>query len=342
MTTENIILSNLIYNEEFGRKVVPFLKEEYFTNITERITYELINEYVKKYNKFPSTEAILIELDNSTGFNENVYKETKLLIKSIQNSKFDIEWLIDTSEKWCQKQATHLALEKIIEIHQDVNNTHKGEMLQILMYAEAVSFDSSVGHDFLEDSEERYNLYTKINKLDCKTKVPFNLHYLNEITRGGVSQKTLNIIMGAAGLGKTACLCSFAASQLEAGYNVLYITLEIAEEKIAERIDANLLDISINDLILVNENGYKNRIENLKRKTNGRLFIKEYPTTSAGASHFRYLIRELKIKKHFKPDIVYIDYINICSSSRMTLKSGNSYLYIKSICEELRGLAVEE
>jgi replicative DNA helicase len=343
MTVEKIILSNLIYKEDFSRKVIPFLKPDYFAEITERIIYTLIDEYVKKYNSCPSQQALSIELDNSTGINESVFKDTKDLIHSLKEEKTDISWLLDTSEKWCQKRATHLALEKIIEIHHtEGNNSPKGEMLQILMDAEAVCFDDSIGHEFLEDSEGRLELYSQISSGKCDIKVPFHLQYFNEITRGGVSQKTFNMFMGGPGIGKTLVLCDCAAAQLAMGYNVLYITLEMSEESIAERIDANLLDIPINSLIFFEPDGYRGLIKKLKKKTNGRLFIKEYPTTSAGASHFRYLLRELKIKKNFKPAIIYIDYVNICASSRMTLKNGNSYLYIKSICEELRGLAVEE
>ena len=339
---ENIILYSLIYNEEYGRKVIPFIKTDYFLEITEKIVFELINEYVKKYNSFPSKPALFIELDNSTGINESVYKNTKTLINSYKDEKPNLSWLFGITEEWCKKRAIHLALEKIIEIHQDSNSSHKGEMLQILMDAEAVCFDVSVGHDFLEDSENRFNLYSNINSGESNTKVPFDLHYLNEITRGGVSQKTLNVFMGSTGVGKTLVLCHCAASQLIMGHNVLYITLEMAEEKIAERIDANLLDIPINDLIIHSRERYLSKIEKLKKKTNGRLIIKEYPTTSAGASHFRYLLRELKVKKSFVPNIIYIDYLNLCTSTRASLKNGNSYNYIKSIAEELRGLAVEE
>jgi len=339
MAIETTILSNLVFNEEFSRKTIPFLKEDYFTNQQDRLVFKLITEYVNKYNAFPSKEALAIDLSNKDGISEESFKQSKeLIIALTQDTETKIDWLLDQTEKFCQDKAIYNAIMASIGILDDsTGKTSKGSIPQILSDALAVSFDTHIGHDFLEDADSRYEFYhTK------ETRIPFDLDYFNKITQGGLPRKTLNIALAGTGVGKSLFMCHCAAANLSKGLNVLYITLEMAEERIAERIDANLLDTSLDDLKLLPKDVYDKKISRIKGKTNGKLVIKEYPTACAGSANFRHLLNELKLKKNFEPAIIYIDYLNICMSSR--IKHGanvNSYTLVKAIAEELRGLAVE-
>jgi len=338
MSIEKVILSNLVENEEYSRKVIPFLKSEYFQSVSQRIVYNIIDEYVKKYNAFPSKEALNIDLENQNGINEQTFKESKELIEELRSDKNDLQWLLDQTEKYCQEKAVYNAIMSSIQILDDkTGKVNKGSIPQILSDALAISFDSHVGHDFLEDMDSRFEYYHR-----KENRIPFDLSYLNAITNGGLPNKTLNIALAGTGVGKSLFMCHCAGSNLSKGYNVLYITLEMAEEEIAKRIDANLIDSTMDDLINLPKKYYDSKIEKIKNKTAGKLIIKEYPTACAGSANFRHLLNELKVKKNFVPDIIYIDYLNICVSSRIKQGSNiNSYTYIKAIAEELRGLAVE-
>lgn len=340
---EKLVLTNLIFNEEFGRKVSPFLKTEYFTEMPNKVIYELANEYVLKYNAFPSVEVLNIELGKATGLNQDVFTQTKALLRDLKLTVvYDNDYLSDATEEWCQNRALHLALLQSIKITEgEDKNFSKGAIPNILSDALAVSFDTVIGHDFIEDADSRFDFYHK-----KEARVPFHLDLLNKITNGGLPNKTLNIILAGVNVGKSMFMCDMAAHHLEMGYKVLYITLEMAEERIAERIDANLLDISIDDLKSINKTIYRCKMEKLKGTCDnrgGRLYIKEYPTACAGVGNFRHLLHELKLKKRFVPDIIYVDYINLCISARYRHGNNNmnSYSYIKAIAEELRGLAVE-
>ena len=337
---EDTILSHLIYDEEYTRKVIAFLKPEYFTDNKHKTTYIAISDYIMKYNSCPSIEALKIEIGSTTGLNETSYYDVAEYIAELKNDdQTSTQWLLDNTEKFCQDKALYNAIMESITIIDDSKNTNlsKGSIPKILSDALAVSFNTSIGHDYFDDADTRYDFYhTK------EDKVPFDLSLLNEITKGGVSKKTLNIIMAPTGVGKSLVMCHMAASNLMLGKNVLYITLEMAEERISERIDVNLLDIPFDELAVLTKEAFKRRVDKVKEKTPGKLIVKEYPTSSAGVATFRALLNELKIKKNFVPDIIYIDYLNIAVSSR--IKMGNavsSYSYIKSIAEEFRGLAIE-
>lgn len=336
---EEQILSKLVFDEDYLRKTVPFLKEEYFTSRTDKHLYKLITEYVKKYNNCPSVPALVIEVDNLTGISDDEHKELLDNVRKLKNDEVDKAWLLDQTEKFCQDKAIYNAIMNSIQILDGRNQKQdKGSIPQILSDALAVSFDSHVGHDFLEDYLHRYDFYHK-----KEDRIPFDLEYFNRITKGGLPNKTLNIALAGTGVGKSLFMCHCAASNLSAGHNVLYITLEMSEEKIAERIDANLLNVQIDELTVLPKDAYEKKVNRVKEKTTGKLVIKEYPTASAGANHFRHLLNELNLKRNFVPDIIYIDYLNICISSRLKFGSNvNSYSYIKSIAEELRGLAVEQ
>jgi replicative DNA helicase len=344
MTAERIedaIFSSLLYNEQYGRKVMPFIQGDYFTERNDKILFDLINNYVTSYNKFPSKEAIIIELLNIKNLNEDDYKSLKTYVKNFKDMKYEESWLLEKTEVFCKDKALYNALMKAIKIVDDSNNKSDklsvGAIPSILSEALGVSFDTSIGHDFLEDIEQRYEFYHLV-----ENKIKFDLDFMNKITKGGVSRKTLNIAMAGTGAGKSLFMCHCAANNLKDGLNVLYITLEMAEERIAERIDANLLDIPLDELKQLPKESYLKRLGKIKKKTDGKLVIKEYPTASASSGNFRYLINELALKKKFKPDVIYIDYLNICSSAR--IKQGaavNSYTYIKAIAEEIRGLAIE-
>jgi len=335
---ENTILSNLIYNEEYSRKVLPFLKKEYFTVNEEVVLFNIINSYTVKYNNLPSKEAVSIELSNLKTITEEEYKVTKILLDTLKlDDKTEQQWLLDTTEKFCKDRAVHNAVLSGIKILDGKDKKHTPEAIPgILSEALAVSFDTHIGHDYLNQTDDRFDYYHREEE-----RLKFDLTYFNRITKGGLPPKTLNVALAGTGVGKSLFMCHLAASMITQGKNVLYITLEMAEERIAERIDANLLDVTIDELYELPKEYFDNKVNKLRNKINGQLIIKEYPTASAHSGHFKGLIDELALKKSFKPDILFIDYLNICSSSRF--KGGNisSYFYIKAIAEELRGLAVQ-
>jgi replicative DNA helicase len=341
MNLERAIFNNLLNNETYARKTIPFLKPEYFHNRNDKVVFELINAYVMEYNAFPTKEAMLVDLNNRDNISEDQFKECKEIVEEIPDQPdqlSNVDWLVDQTEKFCQDKAIYNAIMASIQVMDDKSGKlSKGSIPQLLSDALAVSFDTSIGHDFIEDAESRFEFYHRKEE-----RLPFDIDYLNKITRGGLPRKTLNILLAGTGVGKTLAMCHFAASYMAAGKNVLYITMEMAEEKIAERIDANLLNVPLDELSVLPKDSYDKKMARLKEKTVGRLIVKEYPTSTAGAANFRHLLNELKIKKNFVPDVIFIDYLNICMSSR--LKQGanvNSYTYIKAIAEELRGLAVE-
>jgi archaellum biogenesis ATPase FlaH len=334
---ENTILTNLFYNENYTRKALPFIKPYYFSKKDERELYAEVEKFVTKYKNLPTKESILIELNNRKDLNEEEYKGIKDLVNTISYEETDLQWLLDTTEKFCKDRAVHNAVLDGIKILDNKDKTRTPEAIpSILADALAVSFDNHIGHDYIEDAKARFDWYHTKEK-----KYPFDLSFFNRITKGGVPSKTLNIALAGTGVGKSLFMCHVASSFLTQGQNVLYITLEMAEERIAERIDANLFDVTIDDLHAMPKELYDNKLTKLEGKTKGKLIIKEYPTASAHAGHFRSLLNELALKKSFKPQVIFIDYLNICASSRF--KGGNisSYFYIKAIAEELRGLAVE-
>jgi archaellum biogenesis ATPase FlaH len=334
---ENTILTNLFHNEDYTRKTLPFIKPHYFSKKDERELYVEIEKFVLKYKNLPTKEAILIELNNRKDLNEEEYKGIKDLVNTISYEETDLQWLLDTTEKFCKDRAVHNAVLDGIKILDNKDKTRTPEAIPtILADALAVSFDNHIGHDYIEDAKARFDWYHTKEK-----RYPFDLSFFNRITKGGVPSKTLNIALAGTGVGKSLFMCHVASSFLTQGQNVLYITLEMAEERIAERIDANLFDVTIDDLHAMPKELYDNKLTKLEGKTKGKLIIKEYPTASAHSGHFRSLLNELALKKSFKPQVIFIDYLNICASSRF--KGGNisSYFYIKAIAEELRGLAVE-
>ena len=334
---ELTILRNLLCNEQFYRKVIPFLKPEYFNEKYERIVFEEIFNFSVKYNLMPTTEVLIINLQNRKDLNEDTYQKTVNTIGELHKEPVEYNWLLDSTEKWCKERAIYLALLESINIADGENTKLSTDSIpNILQEALAVSFDEHVGHDYFENGSERYEFYHR-----SEEKIPFHLEYFNKITKGGLPNKTLNITLAGTGVGKSLFMCDFASNCISQGKNVLYITLEMAEERIAERIDANLFDVNIRDISKIPESLFNSRINELKRKTNGRLIIKEYPTAAAHSGHFKGLLNELLLKKTFKPDIIFIDYLNICASSRYKGSAVNSYTYVKSIAEELRGLAVE-
>ena len=323
---------------DYVRKVVPFIKPEYFEGVYQKLFYEVL-KFSGRYNKLPTPEAFKIELDNAEGFTDEQYRHAvEILPELFKAEPVDETWLLTNTEKWCQDRALYNAVMESISI---IDGKHKSltknALPDILTKALGVTFDTNVGHDYLENVEERYEFYHTEEE-----KIPFDIELLNEITKGGLSLKSLNIILAGTGVGKSLAMCHIAAGSLNLGKNVLYITMEMSEERIAERIDANLLDIPIDQIEHLSKQMFKEKVAGLKKKTNGRLIVKEYPTSSANSNHFRALLNELKLKKDFAPDIVFVDYLNICASSRMKMgNSVNSYTYIKAIAEELRGLAVE-
>ncbi len=332
------ILRNLIHNEDYARKVIPFINLDYFDIKVESIICQEIIDFIAKYNKLLTTEVLQIEVQNRDDLTEDEYKEISKIIPSLEQTDINDEWLLDATEKWCRDRAIYLALMSSIKIA-DGQDEKKGRdsIPSILSDALAVSFDNHIGHDYLEDYEQRYESYHK-----KEDKIPFDLEFFNRITKGGLPNKTLNIALAGTGVGKSLFMCHVASSVLLQGKNVLYITLEMAEEKIAERIDANLLDVNIKDISDLPRVLFENKVTGIAKKTQGNLIIKEYPTAAAHSGHFKALLNELLLKKSFKPDILFIDYLNICASSRYNkLGSVNSYSYIKAIAEELRGLAVE-
>ncbi len=337
-TIERTTLSQLVYNEEYARKVLPFLKGDYFADKTERTVFEEIQKFVEKYNSVPSQTSLQIEVSDRGDLNESDYKKVIEVIKTLESTEVDYDWLVDTTEKFCKDKAVYNAIVDGIKIIEGKDNKRDaGAIPSLLTDALAVGFDNHIGHDYVLDSDSRFEFYHKVEE-----KIPFDLDFFNKITKGGLPPKTLNIALAGTGVGKSLFMCHMAANCLSQGKNVLYITLEMAEERIAERIDANLMNISMEDLYSLPKQMFDDKIKNIRDKTNGKLIIKEYPTASAHSAHFRGLLKELAIKKTFKPDILFIDYLNICASSRFKGATNvNSYMYIKSVAEELRGLAVE-
>lgn len=335
---EEIILSNLAYNEKYARKIVPYLSDELFSNDAQKKTYQMIREYLERYNALPTKEVLYINLENTNDISEQMFNETKEIIGNLkvdEDTKFD--WLIDETEKFVQDRTITNAIRRSIRILDADTDLTKSAIPGLLQEALSVSFNTEIGHDFIADAESRYEKYHQKDK-----RLRFNLDYFNRITGGGLPTKTLSCIMASTGVGKSLAMCSMAAANLMDQQNVLYITLEMAEERIAERIDANLMNTPVQNLVNLSKTEYVKKMAAVSESTKGRLIIKEYPTASASAEHFRNLLDELRIKKNFVPDAVYIDYINLCMSSRIKIGAGaNSYAYIKAIAEELRGLAVE-
>ena len=334
---EETILRNLIYNEQYYRKVVPFIKADYFQEYHEKIVFEEIADFAAKYDKVPTKEVLTINLQNRGDLTEETFKDSVQGINSLSDDWVDYDWLLDATEKWCQDRAIYLALMQSIKIADGGDKKFtKGAIPSILQDALAVSFDEHIGHDYIEQSSDRYEFYHRKEE-----KIPFDLEKFNFITKGGLPNKTLNIALAGTGVGKTLFMCHMAGSALTQGYNVLYITCEMAEEKIAERIDANLLNVSVKDIMELPEVLFNSKVNEISRKTQGKLIIKEYPTASAHAGHFKALLSDLKLKKDFTPDLIFVDYLNICASVRYKGAVVNSYTYVKAIAEELRGLAVE-
>ena len=335
---ETTILRNLVFNEEYSRKVIPFIEPDYFEQRTERIIFKEITQFIVKYGAAITTEALRIELENRTDLSEMEIKESREITAGFNDAPVEKQWLLDTTEKWCRDRAIYLALMESVSIADGQDKEKNRDAIpSILSDALAVSFDNHIGHNYLEDYKERYEAYHK-----KEDRIPFDLEYFNKITKGGLPNKTLNVALAGTGVGKSLFMCHMASSVLLNGRNVLYITMEMAEEKIAERIDANLLNVPIQDLVDLPRTSFENKVTSLSKKTQGQLIIKEYPTASAHSGHFKALLNELALKKSFKPDIIFVDYLNICASSRYKGSANiNSYTLVKSIAEELRGLAVE-
>ena len=341
MKLETTILKNLIFNESYTRKILPFIKIEYFSTNIEKIVFGEIGQHISKYKHLPTYESLVINFTESKSLTEEQVQDSINLIREINADKdepTDIDWLISQTEKFCQDRALYNAIMKSVKILDDKNQKEdKGMIPKLLSDALGVSFDRSVGHDYMDDADARFDFYHRHEE-----KIPFDLDLFNKITKGGLPKKTLNIALAGTGVGKSLFMCHVAGSCLSQGLNVLYITMEMAEERIAERVDANLLNIDIADLNSISKQDYDRKFSALKVNTHGKLIIKEYPTAAASALHFRALLNELQLKKSFKPDIIFIDYLNICASARIKPGSNvNSYSYIKAIAEELRGLAVE-
>ena len=332
------ILNNLIHDEEYTRKVIPFIEEDYFEERSDKVVFEEIATFLKTYDSLPSKEVLQIEVGKRTDLTQDEFQSTEQLINALGKSEYEQEWVYDTTEAWCKERAIYNALMESIKIADGQDEKKNRDAIpSILSDALAVGFDQHVGHDYIDDAEDRYAYYHKV-----ENKIPFDLEYFNKITSGGLSDKTLNIALAGTGVGKSLFMCHVASSCLVQGKNVLYITLEMAEEKIAERIDANLLNTNIRDIAELPQTTFHKKIDKLAAKTTGKLIIKEYPTASAHCGHFKALLQELKLKKSFAPDIIFVDYLNICASSRYrSAVNVNSYSYVKAIAEELRGLAVE-
>ena len=338
MRIELMVLKHLLNDEGYARRTLPYLKSDYFQERHEKTIYQEIDKYISQYNALPTREALVIELDNNGKISDEDFTECSSIIGELTiTEEVDKEWLIEKTEKFCQEKAIYNAIMQSISIIEGNTKSEKGEIPELLSDALSVSFDPSIGHDFLDDADDRWDFYHRIEE-----RIPFDIDYLNKITKGGLPKKSLNIILAGTGVGKSLAMCHMASANLLDGKNVLYITMEMAEEKIAERIDANLLNVTLDDLASLPKDMYDKKITRVKGKTSGKLIVKEYPTASAHTGHFRHLLNELRLKRSFIPDIIYVDYLNICMSSR--IKSGsnvNSYTLIKAIAEELRGLAVE-
>ena len=337
-TIERTTLTNLICNEDYARKVLPFIKSNYFDEREEQIIFEEINNFVDKYQKIPTQTSLEIEVGERKDLNETEHKKIVDIIKTLNPMEVDFDWLVDHTEKFCKDKAIYNAIVDGIKIIDGKDKKRTPDAIpEILTDALSVSFDNSVGHDYIEDAEARFDYYHRIEE-----RIPFDLDFFNKITKGGLPPKTLNIALAGTGVGKSLFMCHVAANCLSQGKNVLYITLEMAEERIAERIDANLMNVSMEDLQSLAKQMFTDKMSKIIKKTKGKLIVKEYPTATAHSSHFRGLIKELAIKKSFRPDIIFIDYLNICASSRFKgAQNVNSYMYVKAIAEELRGLAVE-
>ena len=335
---ETTILRNLVFNEDYSRKVIPFIQPDYFEKKTEKVIFEEIVQFIVKYGSAITIEALSIEIENRTDLTEEQIKEVREINKSLNDAPVEKQWLLDSTEKWCRDRAIYLALMESIHIADGDNEKKSRDAIpSILSDALAVSFDNNIGHDYLQNYEERYEFYHR-----KEDRIEFDLEYFNKITKGGIPNKTLNIALAGTGVGKSLFMCHVASSVLLQGRNVLYITMEMAEERIAERIDANLLNVPIQQLVDLPRQMFESKVNSIAKKTQGSLVIKEYPTASAHSGHFKALLNELALKKSFRPDIIFIDYLNICASSRYKSNlSVNSYSYIKAIAEELRGLAVE-
>ena len=335
---EDLVIKNLLLDEEYVRKAMPFIKPEYFSELVEKNLFTVISKYFTDYSAIPTKEALNIEVGNLTNISDEQHKQIVQYISGIDDERSEYEWILDTTEKWCKERAIYLALMESIKIAEGNDEKRAtGAIPSILSDALAVSFDNHIGHDYLQDYEERYEFYHQKEE-----KIPFDLEFFNKITKGGLPNKTLNIALAGTGVGKSLFMCHVASSVLLQSKNVLYITLEMAEEKIAERIDANLLSVDIQQLDQLHKMMFDSKVNKIAKKTQGTLIVKEYPTASASVAHFRALLNDLALKKAFKPDIIFIDYLNICASSRYSkLGNVNSYSYIKAIAEELRGLAVE-
>ena len=337
-TIERTALTNLICNEDYARKVLPFIKSTYFDEREEQIIFEEISNFVDKYQKIPTQTSLEIEVGERKDLNETEHKKIVDIIKTLNPMEVDFDWLVDHTEKFCKDKAIYNAIVDGIKIIDGKDSKRKPDAIpEILTDALSVSFDNSVGHDYIEDAESRFDYYHRVEE-----RIPFDLDFFNKITKGGLPPKTLNIALAGTGVGKSLFMCHMAANCLSQGKNVLYITLEMAEERIAERIDANLMNVSMEDLQSLAKQMFTDKMSKITKKTKGKLIVKEYPTATAHSSHFRGLIKELAIKKSFRPDIIFIDYLNICASSRFKgAQNVNSYMYVKAIAEELRGLAVE-
>jgi replicative DNA helicase len=335
---ETVILKNLVLNEDYARKVVPFLQEEYFQDKSEKAVFNIVSKFILKYNNIPTKDAILISLGDEKTLGESEFKKCTSIADEMYKEveKSDTQWLIENTEKFCKEKAIYNGIMESIGIIEGKDKVKtQNSIPEIMTKALSVSFDTKVGHDFLEDTDARYDYYHRVEE-----KVPFDLEMFNLVTRGGTRKKTLNVVMAASGVGKSAFLCHHAAACLSQNLNVLYITLEMAEEEIAKRIDANLLNTDMHSLENLPHAQYESKIDHLKNTCRGKLIIKEYPTAAANVTHFRTLLEELKIKKKFVPDVIFVDYLNICSCARFKLGNGmNSYTYVKGIAEELRGLA---
>ena len=339
MKIEEITLSKLILIDTYTKKVLPFIKDDYFDTPSHKILFSTLSEYVNKFETTPEPNALKIEVEKRRDISEEIYKEVEQFLNNLDRDQYNEDWLVDTTEKWCKEKAIYLALMESVKIADGQDKTRTKDAIPAIMSeALGVCFDDHVGHDYIQDSDDRYDFYHKKEE-----KIPFDLEYLNKITKGGLPNKTLNIALAGTGVGKSLFMCHVASSVLLQGRNVLYITMEMAEEKIAERIDANLLDIPIQQLNspLLSKEKYSSKLLELTKKTQGKLIIKEYPTASAHVGHFKALLNELSMKKGFSPDIIFVDYLNICASARYKGTIVNSYTYVKAIAEELRGLAVE-
>ena len=339
MRLEQTILKNLIKDKDYTRKVLPFLKEEYFANMEDRLLFKEVADFLLNYGQLPTFDALDIEISNIRGTTDDTVKSMRETLKTLNDDteKTNVDWLLVNTEKFCQEKAIYNAITSSLEIMNGKGKLTKGAIPSLLSDALSISFDPNVGHDYIDQAQDRYEYYHRVEE-----RISFDLEYFNKITKNGIPKKTLNIVMAGVGVGKSLTLCHFASSYINQGKNVLYISMELAEEEVAKRIDANVLNVSMDDLMVLPKDIYDKKIENLKQKTNGKLIVKEYPTASASTIHFRSLLNELNLKKGFVPDVIMVDYLNICASSRIKPGNGvNSYTYVKAIAEELRGLAVE-